>query len=126
MKVENWLVPICIILIVVGIFLQFLLEHHSFQTTQDLEFRVLSTTSFPVLMAGTIASIIAAFFVRRSLPAAQTRTAGILCWAASGISYALLATVGNVHGWTSAFMFPMFAGFVAGAILLSKLADGPT
>jgi hypothetical protein len=55
------------------------------------------------------------------LPVAETRTRGLICWAASGVSLLLLVTTGNVHGWTFTFVFPAFVGFVAGSVFLSKL-----
>jgi hypothetical protein len=105
------------------VFLYALLEKHSFENTQDWEFALLSATFIPSLLVGTLLVIVGSFFDRRRLPVARTRVRGVLCWITSGISFALVASVGNVHGWTFAFIFPAFAGFVAGAVLLSKLTD---
>jgi hypothetical protein len=122
----RWAFPIGAILNVGGVFLYALLERHSFENTQDWEFAVLSATFIPLLLVGTVLVIVGSFFDRRRLPVAQTRVRGVLCWVTSGISFSLLVSIGNVHGWTFAFIFPAFAGFVTGAVLLSKLTDtGP-
>jgi hypothetical protein len=101
-----------------GVFLCYLLERHSFENTRDWEFAFLSATFIPALLVGTLLVIVGSFFDRRRLPAAKARVRGILCWLTSGISFALGASIGNVHGWTFTFIFPTFAGFVAGAVLL--------
>jgi len=101
-----------------GVFLYALLERHSFENTRDWEFAVLNATFIPSLLVGTLLVIVGSFFDRRRLPAAEARVRGILCLLTSGISFALLAFIGNVHGWTAAFVFPAFAGLVAGAVLL--------
>jgi peptidoglycan/LPS O-acetylase OafA/YrhL len=126
LRVSRWVFPIGAILNVGGVFLYALLERHSFENTQDWEFAVLSATFIPSLLVGTVLVIVGSFLDRRRLPVAQARVRGVLCWLTSGISFALLASIGNVHGWTFAFIFPAFAGFVTGAVLLSKLTDrGP-
>ena len=126
MRALKWVFPTGAILNVGGVFLDALLEWHSFENTQDWEFAVLSATFIPTLLVGTVQVIVGSFLDRRRLPVAQTRVRGILCWIASGISFSLLATIGNVHGWTFAFIFPAFAGFLTGVVLLSKLGDaGP-
>jgi hypothetical protein len=107
-------------------FIYALLEWHSFENTQDWEFVVLSAIFIPTLLVGTVLVIVGSFLDRRRLPVAQTRVRGVLCWIASGVSFSLLATIGNVHGWPFAFIFPAFVGFLTGAVLLSKLGDaGP-
>jgi hypothetical protein len=124
--VFRWVFPLGAILNVGGVFLYAFLERHSFESTQDWEFAVLSAIFIPSLLVGTLLVIIGSVFDRRRLPVAQTRVRGVLCWITSGISFALLASAGNVHGWTFAFIFPAFAGFVTGVVLLSKLTDtGP-
>jgi hypothetical protein len=126
LRALKWLFPIGAILNVGGVFLYGLLEWHSFENTQDWEFAVLSATFIPTLLVGTVLVIVGSFLDRRRLPVAQTRVRGVLCWIASGISCSLLAVIGNVHGWTFAFIFPAFAGFLTGAVLLSKLGNtGP-
>jgi len=112
--------PVGAILNIGGVFLYALLERHSYETTRDWKFAILSATFIPCLLAGTALVIVGAFFDRHRLPVAKTRVRGVLCWVTSGISVLLLALVGNVHGWTFAFIFPAFAGFVTGAVLLSK------
>ena len=123
MKVSTWVFPIGAILTVGGVFLYALLEHHSFENTQDWEFAILNATFIPFLLGGTLLVIVGSFLDRRRLPVAQTRVRGALCWVTSGVSVALLASTGNVHGWTFAFIFPAFAGFVTGGVLLTKLTD---
>jgi hypothetical protein len=123
LRVSKWVFPIGAALNVGGVFLYALLEKHSFENTQDLEFTVLSATFIPSLLIGTVLVIVGSFFDRQRLPVTQTRVRGVLCWLTSGISVFLLNAVGNVHGWTFAFIFPAFAGFVTGAVLLSKLTD---
>lgn len=126
MRVLRLLFPIGAILNVGGVLLYGLLERHSFENAHDWEFAVLSTTFLPSLLVGTLLVIVGSFFDRQRMPASQTRVRGVLCWLTSGISFALLASIGNVHGWTFAFIFPAFAGFIAGAVLLSKPTDkGP-
>lgn len=126
MTILKWVFPIGAILNIGGVFLYALLERHSYETTQDWEFAILSAIFIPCLLAGTALVIVGSFFDRQRLPAAQTRVRGVLCWVTSGISISLLALVGNVHGWTFAFIFPAFAGFVTGAVLLSKASGtGP-
>ena len=120
---SRWAFPLGAILNVGGVFLYALLEWHSYYNTQDWEFGVLSAAFLPALLIGTLLVIVGSFLDRRQLPVAKTRVRGVLCWLASGISFALWASIGNVHGWTFAFIFPAFAGFVTGAVLLSKLTD---
>jgi hypothetical protein len=120
---SRWAFPLGAILNVGGVLLYALLEWHSYDNTQDWKYGVLSATFLPSLLIGTLLVTVGSFFDRRKLPVAQTRVRGVLCWLVSGISFALCASIGNVHGWTFAFIFPAFAGFIAGAVLLSKLAD---
>jgi hypothetical protein len=122
MSALSWVFPTGAILTIGGVFLSALLEWQSFQTTRDWRFTVLSTTSIPSLLLGTGLAIIGSFLDRRRLPVTQISTRGKVCWVVSGISLLLLITTGNVHGWTFTYIFPTFAGFVAGAVLLSKSA----
>ena len=126
MKASAWIFPVGASLNLGGVFLYALLEWHSFENTQDWEFTVLSATFIPSLLIGTVLVIVGSFFDRRRLSVTQTRVRGVLCWVTSGISFALLETIGNVHGWTFAFIFPAFAGFGAGAVLLSKHSASET
>jgi hypothetical protein len=96
------------------------LEWHSFKSTQDWENAAHTATFIPALLVGTVLVIVGAFFDRRRLLVARTRVRGILCWIASGTSFSLWASIGNVHGWTFAFILPAFAGFLTGMVLLSK------
>jgi hypothetical protein len=123
LRLLRWVFPIGAILNIGGVFLYALLEKHSFENTQDWEFAVLSNVFIPSLLIGTVLAIVGSFFDRHWLHVAQTRIGGALCWLTSGISVWLLNSIGNVHGWTFAFIFPAFAGFVTGAVLLSKLTD---
>jgi hypothetical protein len=112
--------PTGAILIVVGVYLNALLERLGLGNTQDGEYKTLSAILPLLLLVGTLLVIVGSFLDGRRLPAAQTRVRGILCWVAGGISFLLLVTIGNVHGWTAIFIVPAFAGFVAGVVLLSK------
>jgi hypothetical protein len=123
LRVSRLIFPIGALLNVGGVVLYALLEKHSFENTQDWEFALLSKIFIPSLLIGTVLAIVGSFFDRQRLLAAQTRVRGALCWLTSGISVWLLNSIGNVHGWTFAFIFPAFAAFVAGAVLLSKPAD---
>jgi hypothetical protein len=96
-----------------------LLERHSFENNLDWEHAVLSATFLPSL-PGTVVVIVGSWFDRSRLPLARTRVRGLLCWVTSGISIWLLNSIGNVHTWTYSFIFPAFATFVSGAILLSN------
>jgi len=100
-----------------------LAEGHSFESTQDLQYLVSSRIYFPSLLAGTMLTIVGSFFDRQRLPMPQVRVRGILCLVGAGVSFWLLFWIGNVHSWTFAFIFPTFAGFIAAAILLSKLIE---
>ena len=121
MRVWNWVFTIGAILTVGGVFLYALVEHLSFGSTEGLGYAVLSQLFFPALFLGTGLAIVGSFIDRKRLPVAKTRTRGLICWAASGVSLFLLFTTGNVHGWTFTFIFPTFVGFVTGAVFLSKL-----
>ena len=123
MRLLRWVFPIGAIFNIGGVFLYALLERHSFENSQDWEFAVLSNVFIPSLLVGTVLAIVGSFFDRQRLLVAQTRVRGALCWLTSGISVWLLNSIGNVHGWTFAFIFPAFAGFVTGAVFLSKLTD---
>lgn len=123
MKVLKWVFPTGALLTVGGVFLCALLEWHSFENTQDWEYVILSKSFVPALLLGTILAVIGSVLDRRRLPITETRRRGITCWLASGVSLLLLIKIGNVHGWTITFMFPAFVGFVAGAVLLSKLTE---
>jgi hypothetical protein len=122
-RASTWIFPIGAVLNVGGVFLCALLEWLSFRNTLDWRFAFLSTTFMPSLLVGTVLVIVGSFFDRRRLPAEQTKVRGVFCWIASGISFSLLASIGNVHRWTFTFIFPAFAGLVTGAILLSKPTD---
>jgi peptidoglycan/LPS O-acetylase OafA/YrhL len=119
----RWVFPIRTILAIGGVFLDAVLEKHSFENTSDWKFEVLSGTFLPSLLGGTLLAIVGSFIDRTRLRVAQTRARGISCLVVSGISFLLLAAVSNVHDWTISFVFPAFGGFVAGAVLLSKLND---
>lgn len=127
MKASAWIFPIGAVLNVGGVFLCALLEWLSFKNTfrDTLDWRLafLSTTFVPCLLVGAVLVIVGSIFDRQRLPAEQTRVRGVFCWIASGISFSLLASIGNVHRWTFTFIFPVFAGLVTGAILLSKPTD---
>ena len=123
MKALKWVFPTGAILTVGGVFLCALLEWHSFDNAQDWEYLILSKSFVPVLLLGTVLALIGSVLDRRRLPITETRPRGITCWLASGVSLLLLIKTGNVHGWAITFMFPAFAGLVAGAVLLSKLTE---
>ena len=119
MKVLKWVFPTGALLTVGGVFLSALLEWHSFDNTQDWE----QDYVIPALLLGTILTIIGSVLDRKRLPVTATRPRGMTCWLVSGVSLLLLVKTGNVHGWTFTFIFPTFVGFVAGAVLLSKLPE---
>lgn len=123
MKALNCVFPTGAILTVGGVCLCALLEWHSYYNTQDWEYAVLALSFFPALLLGSLLAIVGSFIDRKRLLIAQARARGVLCWAASGISFVLLATTGNVHRWTATFMFPTFVGFVAGSVFLWKLTS---
>jgi hypothetical protein len=123
MRVLKWVFPTGALLTVGGVFLCALLERHRFDNTQDWEYAILSKSFAPALLLGTVLALIGSVLDRRRLPVTETRRRGITCWLASGVSLLLLVKSGNVHGWTVTFMFPAFVGFVAGAVLLSKLTE---
>ena len=122
MKVLKWLFPVGAILTVGGVFLYALVERLSFGDTQDWGYSIMSRTFFPALLVGTPLSIAGSFIERKRLPVKQTRLRGLICCGVSALSFLLFATIGNVHDWTFTFIFPAFVGFIAGAVLLSKLS----
>jgi hypothetical protein len=119
----KWIFPAGATLTIGGVFLYAQLERHSFENTQDLEFVILSQFFLPVLLLGSLLAIVGSFLDRLRLTVRQTRVRGIMCWLASAVSFLLLDSIGNVHGWTFAFIFPAFVGFIVGAVFLSKLRD---
>ena len=121
MRALNVVFPIGATLTVGGVFLYALVERLSFGSTQDWWYSILSECFIPALLLGIMLAIAGSFIDRKRLPATQTRARGVLCWAVSGVSFLLFYTTGNVHGWTFTFIFPAFVGFIAGAVLLSKL-----
>jgi hypothetical protein len=123
MRVLNWIFPIGGLLTVGGVFLYALLERHSFENTQDWEFIILSQIFLPALLLGSVLAIVGSLFDRNRLRQTQTRARARMCWLVSGISFLLLFTTGNVHGWTISFAFPAFVGFFTGAVLLSKKSE---
>jgi hypothetical protein len=76
-----------------------------------------------LLLLGTPLAVIGSFLDRKRLSVAQVRARGKVCWAVSGVSLLLLIATGNVHRWTFTYVFPTFAGFVAGVVLLSKVLE---
>jgi hypothetical protein len=122
MRALNWVFPTGAILTVGGVFLYALVENLSFGGTEDWGYAMLAQSFIPALLLGTLLAIVGSFLDRRRLPVTQTRTRGAICWFASAVSFLLLVKTGNVHGWTFAFIFPAFVGFIAGAVFLSKLA----
>jgi hypothetical protein len=127
MKILKWLFPFGAILTVGGVFLYALVERLSFGDTRGWGYSVLSQSFLPALLIGAPSAIVGSFVERKRLSVKQTRVRGIICWGVSALSFLLLLTVGNVHGWTFTFIFPAFAGFVAGIILLSKFsANNPS
>jgi ABC-type Fe3+-siderophore transport system permease subunit len=123
MKVLKCVFPTGALLTVGGVFLCAPLEWHSFDNTQDWEYAILSKSFLRALLLGTVLVLIGSVLDRRRLPITETRARGITCWLACGVSLLLLVKGGNVHGWTITFMGPAFVGFVAGAVLLSKLTE---
>jgi len=123
MKALNWVFPIGAALTIGGVFFYAVLERHSFDSTDDWEFAILSRIFIPALLGGSVLAIVGSFIDRRRLPVARTRIRGVVCWIVSGVSFVLLAATGNVHGWTFTFIFPAFVGFLTGAIFLSKLRE---
>jgi hypothetical protein len=123
MRALKWVFPTGAILTIGGVFLYAQLERHSFENTQDLEFVILSQIFIPSLLLGSLLAIVGSVLDRLRLTVSQTRVRGIMCWLASAVSFLLFGTIGNVHGWTFAFIFPAFVGFIAGAVFLSKLRD---
>lgn len=123
MRVLNCIFPIGALLTVGGVFLYALLEQHSFENTQDWEFAILSKIFLPALLLGSVLAVVGSFFDRKRLRLTQTRARGLICWLVSAISFLLLFATGNVHGWTFSFVFPAFVGFLAGAVLLSKMSE---
>ena len=126
MRALNVVFPIGATLAVGGVFLYALVEHLSFGSTEGWGYSILSQSFFPALLLGTVLTIVGSFIERKRLPVTQSRARGMLCWTVSGISFLLLVTTGNVHGWTFTFIFPAFVGFVAGAVLLSKFTPRPS
>jgi hypothetical protein len=122
MRAWNWVFPTGAILTVGGVFLYALVEYLSFGSTEGLDYAILSQSFFPALLLGPASAIVGSFIDRKRLPVAETRTRGLICWAASGVSLLLLVATGNVHGWTFTFIFPAFVGFVTASVFLSKLA----
>jgi hypothetical protein len=110
------------ILNVGGVFLYALLEWHSFKSTQDWEFAALITATFmPALLVGTVLVIVGSFFsIDDDCPWPGQEFGASSVGSQAAISFSLLASIGNVHGWTFAFLFPAFAGFLTGVVLLSK------
>ncbi len=126
MSVSSWISPTGAALTIGGVVLSALLEWESFGDTRSWAFVILSTTFFPSLFLGTPLVIAGSFVDRKRLPATQVKARGRICWAVSGASLLLLIITGNVHRWTFTYIFPMFAGFVAGAVLLSKVLKSET
>jgi hypothetical protein len=125
MRALGVVFPIGATLTVGGVFLYALVEHLSFGSTEGWGYSILSKSFLPALVLGTVLAIVGSFIGRKRLAVTQSKTRGILCWTVSGISFLLLVTTGNVHGWTFAFIFPAFVGFIAGAVLLSKFTPQP-
>jgi len=123
MRLLKWVFPTGAILTIGGVFLYAELERHSFENTQYLEFALLSQVFIPALLLGSLLAIVGSVLDRLRLTVRQTRVRGIMCWVVSTVSFLLLSTIGNVHGWTFAFIFPAFVGFIVGAVFLSKLHD---
>jgi len=120
MRALNTVFPIGASLTVGGVFIAFLVERADFWSTGGWGYSLLSESFLPALLLGTASAIIGSFLDRKGLSVAQARGRGMVCRAASGFSFLLLVTTGNVHGWAFMFIFPTFAGFVAGAVFLSK------
>jgi hypothetical protein len=119
MSVLKWVFPTGAILMMVGVFLYAQLEWQSFEKAQNLVV-ILSLT---FMLLGSLLAIAGSVLDRLRLTVRQTRVRGIMCWLASAVSFLLLYTIGNVHRWTFAFIFPAFVGFIVGAVFLSKLRD---
>jgi len=121
MRVLKWVFPTGAILTIVGVFLCAQLEWHSSENTQDWEFVVLSDIFLPVLFLVSFLAIVGSLLDRLRLTVRQTRVSGVVCWLASAVSFLLLCTIGNPHGWTFTFVFPAFVGFIVGSVCLGHM-----
>jgi len=118
MNLSGSLFPVGAVLIIGGVAMAAALDRHSFYNTQDWEFRVLATTFLPSLLLGTVLATVGSAFDRRRLAAKRSKLRGVLCLLCSGVPFVLFEALGNVHGWTFTFFFPIVAGVMSGAILL--------
>ena len=123
MRVLKLVFPIGAVMTIGGVFLYAQLEWHTFENTQDLAFTILSQIFLPVLLLGSVLAIAGSFLDRIRLTVKKSRARGLVCWLVSAVSFVLFATIGNVHGWTFAFIFPAFVGFISGAVFLSKVSE---
>lgn len=114
----KWIFPVGLLLNIGGVVLNAVLEQPRFDNAQGWEFLVLSRVFLPMLLVGSAFMMIGAFLDRQRLPARQARLRGVLCWAISTAAFSLLTSLHNVHGWAFAFLFPAFAGLIAGIIFL--------
>ena len=118
--ISRFIFPTGASLTVAGVVLYSALEKLSFNSPRDWLFAALEVTFLPALIIGTLLTIIGAAINRKRMSVATARRYGLLCLVASGISFALLKIIGNVHSWTFSFFFPAWAGFLAGVIYLTK------
>ena len=121
MKMLNWAFPAGALLTVAGVLLSTPWDRHSY-----IHSGVWTISYVSALALGTLLAIIGSVLERRRLPVRDTRPIGITCWLASGVSLLLMLQGANLHDCAVVFSVPAFVGFVSGAVLLSKLTDGPS
>ena len=103
MRISNWVFPAGAILNVGGVFLYAVLEKHSFESTQDVEYALLSATFIPSLLVGTVLAIVGSFLDRRRLAIAQTRVRGSFCSQAEYRFLCLLRLATSMAGPSHSF-----------------------
>lgn len=112
----KWIFPTGSILTIGGVLIGAVLDR--LENTQGLEFAILENIYLPVLLLGSVLAIVGSFFDRTRLTVKKAKARGLVCWLVSAVSFLLFYTIGNVHGWTFAFLFPAVVGFITGAVLL--------
>lgn len=109
------------ILIAVGMLFSYLLERHSFRSTQDLSFAVLVWLSFPVVVLGSFVLLVAALGLGMTVPCRSAFGLGITTLLTAMALPPILQWLGltpNVHGWAAPFMLVILTAGIAGAAVL--------
>jgi len=99
-----------------GIYFNFQLERHSFDSTGDFRFIFLEYASLPTLGLGLLGSLVGAAIWAWGVSSLRAVGSGIATIALAFVAGAL--TPINIHGWSGCLMFVYVAAVLAGVLVI--------